>query len=270
MVRIERVNVTPLMASEMLASNSRNRPISRGHVLKLAESMRRGEWDFNGTTIKVASSGRLLDGQHRLTACVEAEAPFDTLVVYGLEDESFASIDQAAKGRKVSDVLSIESGANMKNVAAVIFALYQLRRFGGFVGASAEASAGFSAAVAREILHKHPGLIASVAASNSATLWRNAYCSCLHYVFGIVDPDMASDFVSVLRDGSPEVRRPFNIFREGLIRLRNTSAAPNRRDAAARAIKAFNYELSGKPVSILTWRSNEDFPVISGLDYDSI
>jgi hypothetical protein len=232
--------------------------------------MRRGEWDFNGTTIKVASSGRLLDGQHRLTACVEAEAPFDTLVVYGLEDESFASIDQAAKGRKVSDVLSIESGANMKNVAAVIFALYQLRRFGGFVGASAEASAGFSAAVAREILHKHPGLIASVAASNSATLWRNAYCSCLHYVFGIVDPDMASDFVSVLRDGSPEVRRPFNIFREGLIRLRNTSAAPNRRDAAARAIKAFNYELSGKPVSILTWRSNEDFPVISGLDYDSI
>ena len=270
MVRTELKKITPRIAAELLTQNSINRPMSVSHVRRLAESMKRGEWDLNGTTIKVSTSGRLLDGQHRLTACVDAGVPFDSLVVYGLEDEAFATIDQGAKSRKISDVLSIEAGANMKNVTAALFALHQMREYQQITGSSATASAGFSAAVAREMLHRHPGIVASVGVSNGTPLWRNAYCACLHYVFGIVDVDLASEFAEVLRNGSSDLRRPFNIFREGLIRLSQQSATPNRRDAAARAIKAFNCEKSGRPVSVLTWRTSEEFPVVAGLDYSSL
>lgn len=262
--------ITPDAAAAMLANNARNRPISRSHVEKLAASMKRGEWDLNGTTIKIAGTGRLLDGQHRLTACVESRCPFDTLVVYGLPESSFSTIDQTSKTRKVSDVLSIDTGANMKNVAAALMVLHQMRTAHEITVSTGRSCDGFSVSVAREILAKHPGIVDSVTVSYSIPIFRNAQCAALHYLFGVVDGDLAGEFAEVMRSGSSKLRRPFNVFREGIIRLRTTSATPNRRDAAARAIKAFNAERHGRSLSILTWRSNEEFPRIDGLDYESI
>lgn len=261
--------ITPEVAASMLTMNARNRPMSRPHVARLADAMRRGEWDLNGSTIKVAATGRLLDGQHRLTACVESGAAFDSLVVYGLEEETFATIDQTSRSRKVSDVLTIESGVNMKNASAALAVLYYFRTLGE-IPSSCYASSEFSVPVAREMLNKHPGIMDSVAISNHIPIWRNAQCAAVHYLFGMVDGDLAGEFAEVMRSGSSSLRRPFNVFREGLIRLRSTSATPGRREAAARAIKAFNAERSGKKVSMLAWRSNEDFPRIDGLDYELI
>lgn len=262
--------ITPEIAAWMLTTNARNRPISRRHVTRLAESMRRGEWELNGSTVKVAATGRLLDGQHRLSACVESGMAFDTLVVCGLPEETFSTIDQVSRGRKIADVLAIEAGANMKNVAAALFVLYQFRSGHEIMANDVPARDEFSVGVARDMLEKHPGVIDSVAASNVIPIWRNAQCAAVHYLFGMVDGELANDFADVMRSGAADVRRPFNLFREGLIRLRATSATPNRRDAAARAIKAFNAERDGRRVGILTWRSNEEFPRIDGLDYDSI
>jgi hypothetical protein len=269
-VNTVRRRITPEVAASMMATNAGNRPISRQHVGRLAASMIRGEWDLNGATIKVACTGRLLDGQHRLSACVESGCAFDTLVVYGLPEESFATIDQGARARKISDVLAIETGANMKNTAAALVVLYQFRTRHEIPCSGALATEGFSVAVAREMLNKHTGVIDSVAASNLIPIWRNAQCAAVHYLFGLVDGDLAMDFAQVMREGSADLRRPFNIFREGIIRLRRASASPNRREAAARAIKAFNAERTGKKIGVLTWRTSEEFPRIEGLDYDSI
>lgn len=268
--RVDKVLVTPEMAADWLTKNVKNRPVSRQHVTRLAQSMARGEWDLNGATIRFASTGRLLDGQHRLMACVESGCAFETLVVYGLSEDSFATIDQANRSRKIADVLSIEAGASMKNVAAALAVLYQMRELKEINPSKFNTSHGFTVTVAREMLYKHLGLIESVQASNSVQIWRNAQFACLHYLFGIVDRDLANDFADVMRNGSGDIRRPFNMFREGLIRLRATSARPNPRDASARAIKAFNAEVSEKRLGILTWRSSEEFPLISGLDYESI
>jgi hypothetical protein len=269
-VNTVRRRITPEVAASMMATNVGNRPISRQHVGRLAASMIRGEWDLNGATIKVASTGRLLDGQHRLSACVQSGCAFESLVVYGLPEESFATIDQGSRGRKISDVLAIETGANMKNVSAALVVLYQFRLLHEIPPSSASSTEGFSVAVAREMLNKHTGVIDSVAVSNSIPIWRNAQCAAVHYLFGMVDSDLAMDFAQVMREGSSDLRRPFNVFREGIIRLRRSSASPNRREASARAIKAFNAERTGKKLGILTWRSNEDFPRIDGLDYDSV
>lgn len=269
-IRTVELTVTPETAAAMLTTNAMNRPMSRAHVERLSGAMQRGEWDLNGTTIKVAASGRLLDGQHRLAACVESGRSFRTLVVYGLPESSFATIDQTSRSRKISDVLAIESGADMKNVSAALMVLYMVRTTGEVAVSAGRSCSGFSVAVAREMLMKHVGIVESASVANSIKIFRNAQCAALHYMFGMVDADLAGEFADVMRSGSSNIKRPFNVFREGLIRLRTTSATPNRRDAAARAIKAFNAERSGKRVEILTWRSNEVFPVIDGLDYESI
>lgn len=272
-IKMERRTITPEMAADLLARNTSNRPMGRAHVFKLAESMKRGEWNLNGSAIRISVGGRLLDGQHRLSACVESGTAFDTIVISGLEEECFSTIDQHVKPRKISDVLSIESGANMKNASAALTVLYQLREYQQIPAYTARSVAGFTSSVARQLLHKHPGIVESVSTMmNSGPLFRNSFGSCLHYVFGLVDTDLANAFATTLREGHGDgnKRRPFNVFREGLIRISHSSARANGREAAARAIKAFNAELSGKTIGVLVWRRTEDFPVIAGLDYGSL
>ncbi len=100
-----REKITKRKAVEMLKRNEGNRPIRRSRVTKLAEAMRRGEWKFNGESIKVNCDGRIADGQHRLEAVVESGVTIDTLVVRGLPADCFDTMDQGAS-RTISDVLA--------------------------------------------------------------------------------------------------------------------------------------------------------------------
>ena len=119
-MKTEIVTITPKMAGELLNANLNNRPKSMRRAKILAEIMRRGEWIFNGDTIRVSESGVLLDGQHRLTAIVESGIPQKSILVTGLEDDSFKTID-TGKGRTGGDVLAIEGIANYNVVAAAVY-----------------------------------------------------------------------------------------------------------------------------------------------------
>lgn len=117
-VRQERMTVTPEMAKAWLARNDANRPLRWPFAAQLARDMTAGKWDLNGKTVKIAAGGTLLDGQHRLTACVLAEVPFDTFVVTGLPVSAQKTIDTGAK-RRMSDVLSLAGERNAVTLAAV-------------------------------------------------------------------------------------------------------------------------------------------------------
>ena len=47
--------------------------------------MQNGEWKLNGKSICFDWNGRLLNGQHRLSAVVRSGVPLTTLVVRGLD-----------------------------------------------------------------------------------------------------------------------------------------------------------------------------------------
>ena len=67
------VEVTPKMAEAWLRNNPHNRPLNEEKVAALASKMRSGEWEerIRGSrTVEVLDSGRLLNGQHRLSAVV--------------------------------------------------------------------------------------------------------------------------------------------------------------------------------------------------------
>lgn len=85
--------INPQMAKAMLANNQGNRAVMKRVVSKYAADMTDGRWALNGATIVVSPSGRILDGQHRLMACVEANVPFQAMIVEGVEEDAFKTID---------------------------------------------------------------------------------------------------------------------------------------------------------------------------------
>ncbi len=67
---IETVTVTPEMAARWLADNPHNRQIRKKRVDELCEKIRSGKWKLS-PPIEVFDTGRLWNGQHRLTAIVQ-------------------------------------------------------------------------------------------------------------------------------------------------------------------------------------------------------
>lgn len=103
--------VTPKMARDWLERNTDNRPLRPGVVDGFMQAYRRGEWKVTHQGIAFSKSGRLLDGQHRLTFI--SELPEKSVVAVNvtneLEEDTFDAIDQGFK-RTTSDLYSVSSG----------------------------------------------------------------------------------------------------------------------------------------------------------------
>lgn len=115
--------VDPLAAAKLLKSNVNNRKLNRQSVRRYADIMIRGEWLFNGESIKVDSQKNLIDGQHRLEAVILSGASIKTSVVRGLDHATFKTID-TGRNRKATDVLSMKGEKNVKLLASAISVLH--------------------------------------------------------------------------------------------------------------------------------------------------
>lgn len=113
-MRIERIAVNPTKAQEWLGQNlERNRPISKGRVRSLAGDMTNGRWRSNGETLKFDRTGRLIDGQHRLSAVIAAERTVEFDVAFDVPEDAVQTIDQG-RSRGAADVLHMHGLANAK------------------------------------------------------------------------------------------------------------------------------------------------------------
>lgn len=92
-------------ALEILQRNTINRPISRANVEFIKSEMMGGSFKVNGSTIVISSDGVLLDGQHRLQAISELEITIPAIVVRGVSDTVFSTID-TGKSRSHRDVFN--------------------------------------------------------------------------------------------------------------------------------------------------------------------
>lgn len=93
------------IAEQMLGKLEPNRRLISNHVQFLAREMSEGRWQVNGDTIRF-SGDRLLDGQHRLHALIQADIKIWALVVEEIPQTAFSTID-TGRMRGAGDVLSI-------------------------------------------------------------------------------------------------------------------------------------------------------------------
>jgi hypothetical protein len=128
--------VTPLVAEVWLRANRSNRNMRARHAGSQSRDMRSGNWQINGETVKLSRpllAGEVedlpegyvlfLDGQHRFEACIESNQPFVTLVVWGLEPETRATMD-AGVNRTMGDVLKMNGKQHSPVLASVLRRVY--------------------------------------------------------------------------------------------------------------------------------------------------
>ena len=128
-LQIKILTISPAEAKRLLENNDGNRRLSDKLANQYAADMRAGSWALNGETIKVCNTSRypapplwlhsLVDGQHRLTACVKSKKPFTTAVAFVKKLESFATVD-SGKRRSPGDVFSILGHKHSSQLAAAL------------------------------------------------------------------------------------------------------------------------------------------------------
>lgn len=116
-VHSEIVEITPAIAEAMLEFNTRNRNLKKGSVIQYARDMRNGNWKFAGDPIRFDTTGRLLDGQTRLSAIIKAGRPIQMTVLTGLEPETQMVMDSGVK-RTAGDQLRMAGVVNVNKVAS--------------------------------------------------------------------------------------------------------------------------------------------------------
>lgn len=124
-IKCELQVITPDIARRMIEGNIVNRHIRANRVGLYAKQMREGQWRVTGESIILSSTGRLLDGQHRLLGCIEADVPFTSIVVRGVFTDTMAVMDSGA-ARTASDTFNLEGiphsallSATCRNLIAV-------------------------------------------------------------------------------------------------------------------------------------------------------
>jgi hypothetical protein len=95
--------ISPADAKELLAANVNNRALREHTIREYAVAMQRDEWLLTGDPINFDTHGDLINGQHRLHACVRSGVPFITAVARNVDPRTFRVIDSGLK-RQVSDL----------------------------------------------------------------------------------------------------------------------------------------------------------------------
>jgi len=114
------VEVTPELATRWLEeTNSHNRNLKPKHVTRLARAMERGEFHFVGDFIRFSKSGKLLDGQHRLTAIVRSGTTQPMMILEGLPEDAQQYMD-ANSLRSNGDQVKLQLGVGQPLVWASI------------------------------------------------------------------------------------------------------------------------------------------------------
>lgn len=113
--------ITPDVAGDLIQRNEHNRRIKPLKIDQYARDMADGKWNPDSSDIKFSwdEPARLLDGQNRLLACIQADVPFPTLVRTGLDPAAQDNMDAGAN-RTFGDVLKMHAAADPNNVAAAI------------------------------------------------------------------------------------------------------------------------------------------------------
>jgi len=105
-MRVTEIFMTPELAAQMLSKNERNRPIRKTTVQAYAADMAAGRWEQTHQAIAVDAHGKLLDGQHRLSAVIVAQwSGTMLLATYGKSEETMQlPVDRGVR-RTAFDVL---------------------------------------------------------------------------------------------------------------------------------------------------------------------
>lgn len=238
-VHAEVMVITPEIAEVMLTRNEGNRPVSDAKVAKYAAMIASDSFPYNGASLSIGRSGRLLNGQHRLLAVRLAKKPIQQVVVWGVRDEVFATIDSVA-GRTGADVAALLGWENASVAAAVasIVTAYDSERL---------TWGGWHALTVVEIepaLSRHPGIADSIAKAyppRSVRIFRQAWFPAASYILTRIHAQQADSFITKTLEGTGLHKGdPIYSLREALLKMNDDPRKPLKAEPLGMTIRAWN------------------------------
>lgn len=253
------ITVTPEQAQKWLTDcNEQQGHLIPARVKTYATDMSAGRWDPNGEPLIFSKENKLLNGQNRLHACVQANVPFTTSIVIGRESSTYRTID-TGKGRSNADVLSIKGIKNPSAVTAVLTLISKYEK--DKVGFTKDKETAYEI---DECLLAHPGVedvVAEVAKLPKGL--KDAAISFMIYASTVAAPELTKSILEKLGTGA-------NLKKDDpILTLRNKfmfNKDSDRTVNLALVIKTLNAEIAGKQISVLKYnRKTETFPAVKGL-----
>ena len=161
-VQVRMVQVTPALARQWLRDfNDGNRKIQPTQVDTIARDIKAGNWMVNAQPIcftedpfaegALKGNTRLLNGQHRLAGCIEADEPIEVPIASGIDSTAFATYDTHAK----KTVYSTGGGAQADQRVLAGAARFQWRVDNGLKPNDRTQP---SSSEIKATMDKHPGL----------------------------------------------------------------------------------------------------------------
>jgi hypothetical protein len=119
------VEIGPEMARKILETyNTQYRKMRPRHMESIARDMRAGNWQLDGSPIRLNEDNELADGSHRLTAVVKTEISQEFLVVDRLPVSTYDVMDTNALTRNYIDILRRRGYTQQPNRAALTKMIY--------------------------------------------------------------------------------------------------------------------------------------------------
>ena len=260
---VEILDVTPELAEQWLSKNSKNRNLRAQVIASYARDMQTGSWVLNGETVKISSAGQLLDGQHRLSAVVEAAVTVPMIVVSGVEASAMPTVDTGAK-RTYADTLRLQGEENTSVLAAVTRrALLWERGYRVRPGSMAPTGLELNAFLSESRRLRTSAEVAVKIATR--TLLPASIIGLAHWLFSDLDPDEASWFLARLADGDGlAADDPIAALRNRIVKMRVGGGRVNETEALALLVMAWNARRAGETRSKLQLPrgglTSENFP----------
>lgn len=257
-----------------------NRHLRRHNFRRLTSIFANGEGRITGESIIFNDLGLLMDGRHRVTACVTSGVAVPVLVVLGVPEERFDLIDQGTS-RSSSDVFSAMGKCHYAALATAAGSLWgflytgRLDKFGQTQKALPRPATSDDLV---KLLERHPDLEESVSATKQMrTLCRlvggQGPISVAHYVMRRVDACLAGGIFGAMDaptaelTGVSQTMQPALWLRDWLTKQDNQDKTKRIGRSMAYLIKVWNNIRAGRYDTRISYSDSEQFPLIHGVDY---
>jgi hypothetical protein len=251
--------ITPEKAAEYLGFNSNNRTPRMSRVELYAKAMADNDWRLTGEAIAFNGTA-LINGQHRLMACVQAGVPFTSVVVRGVDSDAYDYIDSGL-GRTASDVVAHSKLTNDPTIAAAAAKLVIGYTTGTIHNSRALILMATRTAIKAEI-ETDPALYEAAAKAGRAA-WNRGFNTSTFAAFYVLShrysPEHAAPFCEALLSGAGMDEL------DPRLTLRNQVLGPTRPRTndvfLGLMIRAWNAWVAGEQrVQLKTWTRGTPFP----------
>ncbi|MBB3878799.1 hypothetical protein [Sphingomonas pseudosanguinis] len=254
--------IAPNVAKQMLERVFSSAKVDTSSRESFTRDMAAGGWVLNGAPIVFGTDGSLLDGRARLHACIDSGATFETLVIRGIANDTFESID-AIRKRTLADILSIRQEQHGRPLGAALRILWSYGLGNGSGGKSPSPTALLA------LLEQKPQIRDSVMpALRAVPLLPHGCAIALHHLASAINPVKATLFLTQLQEPTIEApNHPVVQLRQVLLQMRSQGGTRKQAYMLAIAVKAWNAFEAGKPIKALRFGAGEKFPRVQSLDW---